>query len=264
MEKVKDDLGEELYQACIQNRRDTAEKLINERIDQAEGAKTMMPSVFYAAVTGDATDVVGLCLEQKVPVTDRVMVAVVCSSSFASYQAIIEAKAIDIDYFIPWYGDILGNAAKNNNLDWAKFCLEHGANPNCNLIDEYKSVLAVTAEEDHLAMAELLIQHGAWVKGSGAIVLAADAGHTDMVQLLLAKDADVNEVGLEDPQDPETSSETGSALHKAIANGHIDTALFLIREGADKDLKDGRGQTARDLAAQSQQIVLLQELDRNK
>ena len=46
-------------------------------------------------------------------------------------------------------------------------------------------------------MAELLIEYGAKVQGSGAIVMAAEEGKVEMVRSLLGKGADVDEIGIE-------------------------------------------------------------------
>ena len=47
---------------------------------------------------------------------------------------------LDVNYYIPWFGDILSNVGTKNDLEWAKFCLDHGANPNQNLVDEHKRI----------------------------------------------------------------------------------------------------------------------------
>lgn len=64
----------------------------------------------------------------------------------------------------------------------------------------------------------------------------------------------------EDPLDDRTLEDVATALHHAINNGHVDTALVLIDAGADLELKDAQGRTPRELAKQKQQTGVLSYL----
>jgi hypothetical protein len=76
-------------------------------------------------------------------------------------KLLIKIEAFDINYFIPWFGDILSNVAVKDDYEWTKLCLENGANPNLNLVDEHKSILAAVAENASVKIAALLIEHRA-------------------------------------------------------------------------------------------------------
>ncbi|KAH9993925.1 ankyrin repeat-containing domain protein [Xylariaceae sp. FL0662B] len=256
--QLKAQLGEEIFQACVENQRHTVENWVKKL--PGSDTMTVLPSPMAAAAPHDAADVIAFCIELGAVVTDPIMVAIASNGSFASYRVLIDAKAVDIDYFIPWHGDILGLAATSNCLDWARFCLERGANPNLNLVDGYKTILAATAENDHREMVELLLQHGAWLQGSGAIVLAAEAGQTEIVRFLLTRGAALDEIGVEDPEDEESKTELGSALHKAVSRGNVETALFLVDSGASLELEDAQGKTALALAEESYQTEILEQL----
>ncbi|MCK4782622.1 MAG: ankyrin repeat domain-containing protein, partial [Desulfobacteraceae bacterium] len=71
-----------------------------------------------------------------------------------------------------------------------------------------------------------------------ALHRAAISGHKDVVELLLAKGADI-EVG---------KFHVGTALHYATEKGHKEIVELLIANGADVNVKDGRGRTPIDLA----------------
>lgn len=187
--------------ACETNRTGDAQGLICKRPVDKSAYAPPLGAMMAAAVYYDTAGVVEFCLEQGGPeaVQDPVMTFVAQRSAWKSYRLVIERKAVDINYVIPWYGDVLGNAATHDNLTIARFCLQHGADPNRNKVEEYMSVVGATAELGHLEMVQLLLNHGAVLHGSGASVLAGEKGQKDMVKLLLAKGADINEMGVEDP-----------------------------------------------------------------
>jgi ankyrin repeat protein len=67
---------------------------------------------------------------------------------------------------------------------------------------------------------------------------AAARGHKEVVELLIAKGADVN-----------AKAENGVApLHVAAGAGHKEIAELLIAKGADVDTRTGSGETPLDLA----------------
>lgn len=147
-----------------------------------------------AAVYHDSSAIVAYCLSRKAKTIDPIMTFIAQLGAWKSYRLIIEAGAIEINYVVPWYGDILSTVATNNNLEMARFCLEHGADPNRNRVDEYKTVIAATAELGYVDMVALLLEYGAVLKGSGAIILAAEEGEVEMVRFLLKMGADVDEL----------------------------------------------------------------------
>ncbi|KAL8726819.1 MAG: hypothetical protein Q9181_005916 [Wetmoreana brouardii] len=191
---------------------------------------------------GDHAKPVRYCLENGAQVTDDMMKLVLLNRAKETYTLLLDSKAIDVDYYIPWFGDILGNVATDDDRKWTPLCLSRGADPNKNLIDEHKSLLAAVAELASVETAKLLVEEGgATVRGSGAIVMAAEEGKLDMVKFLLDHDADINEIGIEHPTDERYKEDMGSALHKAAEGGHEDVDRFLINNGAMLDIKDPLG-----------------------
>ena len=80
-----------------------------------------------------------------------------------------------------------------------------------------------------------------------ALMLAAENGHADSVNVLLNNKADVNKVDV-----------CGrSALFRAAANGHEDIVEVLIEKGADVKVKDKNGKTATHFAASAGQTDAL-------
>ncbi|KAJ7659436.1 ankyrin repeat-containing domain protein, partial [Mycena olivaceomarginata] len=92
------------------------------------------------------------------------------------------------------------------------------------------STLWVAAASDLLETARHLLKRGmSREEKSLSLQVAAQCGHISMVQLLIAKGADVNaRVGY-----------YGSALHIAVTLGHHDITRLLITEGADVNVQGG-------------------------
>ena len=255
--QLKTELGLELYTASKDGDLNTVTTLSS--LERWQGSPNGRPlsAIMAIAADHDRIDVFKYCLSEGGHVSDNVMLHILTSRAFKIYSMLLTTKSVDPDYAIPWHGDVLGNVAAKGDTKWTTLCLENGANPNLNKIDEFKSVLAAAAEAGHIDIAKLLLRNGAWLNGSGALVLASEAGQTEMVRFLLQEGADIDELGVEDETDERETEEMGSALHKAVANGRVDVTRLLVEKGAKIDLKDVQGRTALNLAQErgSREIV---------
>ncbi|KAF8417448.1 ankyrin repeat-containing domain protein [Tirmania nivea] len=110
--------------------------------------------------------------------------------------------------------------------------------------DAGQTALHFCASKSHLHSARYLLQHGATsrVKDSRMQQLplhrAAAVGSTPMIRLFLEDKSPVNA----------TDREGWTALHHAIAEGHGDAALGLLKAGADASKKTNDGELALQLA----------------
>jgi hypothetical protein len=179
------------------------------------------------ATDSNAADIVAYCLSNGATVLGAIILRPlnvhVGSNGFETYKVLIETKAVDINQYIPWFGDVLGIMTDANNIDWVKYCLEHGADPNKNLIEEFRNPLAAAASNGNTDMVQLLLDYGAALNGSGAIVVAAAAGYGHIVLLLLENGADI---------------------------GHEGLAVWLIDARAGMEIGDAQGRTPEVLALQ--------------
>ena len=111
----------------------------------------------------------------------------------------------------------------------------------------------LAAEGGHAEVISLLVAKGANVNqvieggpGEGAgmypIHLAAAGENAEVISLLLAKGANVNQVVEGGP------GEGASPLHVAALGGHVEVVTRLLQAGADKAMKDKSGKTALDIA----------------
>ncbi len=174
------------------------------------------------------------------------------------------------------------NAAKAGDMMQVKTLLETG-DVDVNVIDSFQtSPLMMAVDNRHLAVAEYLLQHGADIQldnkygytplmqavmrndpkmvnmllDKGAridqknfyteltpLMMAVDNGSLEMVELLIARKANLN---LQDERGR-------SALMHASAARQSKIAERLLRAGADSTLKDKQGRTADDFAQARQQ-----------
>ncbi len=246
--QIRADLGEELYHACSDGDLDAVREYVSHHLSLTSLYEPPLSAMMYTAAYNDHSTIVRYCLEISPVVTDSVMQIILINRAKETYKLLIGLKAVDVDHYISWFGNILSHVAPRNDFEWTRMCLELGSNPNLNLVDEHTTILAAVAERASVEMAQLLLEHGAWLKDSGAIVLAAEQGKLAMVKFLLEQGADIDEIGVEHPTDWRFTEEMGSALHKAVRNGHEEVVKLLLDYGANVNLKDMMGKTSMDLA----------------
>lgn len=250
-------MGDDLHDACVSGDLDAMTASLAQSKAADPSFSPPFSSIMYTAASKNRVNIMKYCLENGAAVTPDVMRMLLIARAKETYIYLLDCKAVDIDYYIPWWSSILSNVAVDDNMDWAQLCLERGADPNKYLVDDHKKTLASVAEFASVEMAALLIRHGAGVNGSGAIVMAAEEGKLDMVKLLLSHGADIDEVGIRNPTDPRFDDMMGSALHRAVHAGHEDVVRFLLDQGADVNLKDVKGRTPLALAEAKQNLGIM-------
>jgi ankyrin repeat protein len=235
------DLSDQLMTACADGRLTDVEASLQKLKESHPREDPDIQSMMMAASLHDRSNVVKFCLDAGATITEPVVKEVIRGHSFTTYKLLV-SSGLDINHGVPWYGDVLIVAVQSNNLPWATFCLENGADPNMHLVDDSKSALAAAAETSSQEMLALLLKHHALLENSGALVVAAEAGRFDNVKYLLDQGADIDEVGLECP-DSQEMEDMGSALHKATTGGHVEVVKLLLDRGAEMNLRDAQNRT---------------------
>ena len=260
-------MGDLLYDACQQGDLKAVELTIfQSRSSNPACYEPPFHSIMLAGTMHKRVNVVQYCLEHGIKVCDCIMRTILIGKIRNVFELLLNTNAIDVNHYIGWFGDILTNVSVTNDFEWATLCFSHGANPNANLFEEHMSTLAAVVGEASVGMAQLLIRHGALVRGSGAIVKAAEAGNVGMLILLLDEGADINEVGIEHPTDDRFREDMGTALHRAVVREHENVVVFLLAHGADITVKDPLGRTSLNLASnQDNDLIyrLIKERQRN-
>ena len=246
--KLKGGMGDLLYDACQKGDLEAVKRTIAQLKASNSAYQPPFSSILYASTSKDRANVVKYCLDHSTPITPEIMKIILINKTKDVYKLLLDTNAIDVNYYIPWFGDILSNAATHDDFKMIAICLSHDADPNANIVDEHMSILAAVAELASVEMARLLLKHGARLRGSGAIVKAAEAGKLEMVKVFLEEGADVNEVGIEHPTDPRYKEDMGTALHRAVIEGHEEIVRLLLAHGAVMSLEDPMGRTPLALA----------------
>jgi ankyrin repeat protein len=141
------------------------------------------------------------------------------------------------------YGrSVLARAASTGSVEGIELLLEAGADINDKAV-EVLPALHVAARLGHSGVVELLIARGADIEiknnGSTALHLAAQQGHTQVVSILLDSG-----VGIESRDHHDST-----ALDSAAYEGHIHVISLLLDRGADIESRDHYDSTALHKAA---------------
>ncbi len=120
--------------------------------------------------------------------------------------------------------DIL-DAAINGDLPKAEAALKAGANVNAKSSDDYEgegTALMAASARGHLEIVQWLIANNADVNASDkyghtALRMASEKGHLEIVKWLIANKADVN-----------ATSHGSTALMWASARGHLEIVRWLV------------------------------------
>lgn len=134
-------------------------------------------------------------------------------------------------------------AARHGDIEMATYLLEKGADIN---VKDWKgnSTLSLAAWEGKIEMAKFLINKGVDVDARNehnwnALMQAIHQGHQDLVEILIEKGSDVNAVDEEQGATPLIL-----AAHFCLER----IAKLLLENGADKTMKNKKGETAADTA----------------
>jgi len=146
-------------------------------------------------------------------------------------------------------------AVREGSMDVFKALLAHpGIRVDTPAING-NTALMMAAFKGNLPAAEALIAKGAAVNRPGwtALHYAAAAGDDAIAGLLLQRGARIDAVS------PRASG-SYTPLMMAAREGKEDTALFLLKQGANPKLKNGEGLTAAQIAARADHAALAKAL----
>lgn len=187
-----------------------------------------------------------------------------------------------LEYQWQGLGDVVCVALKAGNIDLLRYVLSIGADPGRSFSSvrlsyiflpvEFASYNSLCEPESEL---QVLIDHGALVKGTCALQLAAQFGKLDAVRILLQAGAEVDALPKTSikPEDlTGTEQVVGSdfhyiedtALHLAASGGMLEVVKLLLEHGADPEVLDAKGCTALMRAEKVGHTAVTELLERQK
>ncbi|KAB5578354.1 ankyrin repeat-containing domain protein [Coniochaeta sp. 2T2.1] len=216
------------------------------RVDMAPGAADVIGRSLCAAATNGHVLIVEYLLEQGAPITQDLIVAVCRADRVNIFEAMLR-HGWDIN---GWKAGIPPLRDALTSVPCTQWLLEHGADPNPTCKGDSKDLLTYAAVFESTSIVELLVNHGARVRGTLAIHAAAaatstltddctwepDPSRVEVLRILLDNGADVNEME-EDPKWRKNrrlrTCFTGTPLHHAVQYPSLDAVRFLLSRGAD-------------------------------
>lgn len=242
-------LGTNLYRACLQNDVTRVQQIAS------QSATVDWKMAFIAAAAAKAKYVADFSLNSHDgPPSDTAGHAVAYLMMAANEdrikvaQYLVEAGLINIDTYPEHCGTLLGFAVVQSRYDFAKYLLERGAKPGLSVaLNRYLRIITCAAELSDTAMIELLLEHGAVLKGSQALIFAVRKGKLENAKILIARGADLNEVK-EDRSLYPNPHKGATALHIAVEKGYLEVVDLLLQAGADVFIRDAEGKTPAEIA----------------
>ena len=249
-----------LQTACTTGDLPHAESLYNDLKAPNTSAQTptLTEMAALSAKNGHAS-ILSFCFSEGLKlnpelVNDPLVYAACDSGSVAIFRVLLD-NGMDVDQYLELGGSPLVSACRGGNVELAKFLLDSGADPNngyCN--GDYESLVwAITGSNASLDIVNLLLARGTVVKGTGALIAAAEHGNLGAVKLLLTHgertgDLDLEEVEEYGTYDHRKADDQGTALYKAAVEGHSEIVDILLEKGADARFRDAKGRSVADVA----------------
>ncbi|KAJ6781260.1 hypothetical protein PWT90_10245 [Aphanocladium album] len=222
--------------------------LLRTGLTGADPSEETVQSLLVAAVSDSQIDITEFLLAQypSVPLNEEVVRAAVNTGSMAIFGALLARDPACINMQFDMRGSPLIVACMGQqNLEYLKYLLEAGADPNQDPDAAAYPLALVAALYSEVAAVDLLLQHGARIEYSGALAAAAQRGNQTMLCYLLDRGARPQTDG------PATSPKT-PVLHVAVKAGHTEVARVLLEHGADLNEKDASGVSAIELVKNMQ------------
>ena len=185
---------------------------------------------------------------------DPLIQAACCSGSIETIRVLLD-NGMDVKNYLKLDASPLLSACYTGNIALARCLLEEGAEFNIGYSSGGSRALvwAIVGSNASLEMVELLLTRGTVIKGTGALIAAAENGNIGAVKLLLKHGEKTGDLALEETEewggyDDRKLNDQGPALYKAAANGYLAIVDLLLEKGADPTHGDRVGGYPADIA----------------
>lgn len=181
----------------------------------------------------------------------------------------------DVDPLVGIWGcghvaNVPGLAVLGSDVPLLDFLLKKGINPD-DAMTFGRPSMSHAVHSGKLEIVNMLLDHGATVKGSNALAIAQEADRFDVIKLLVDKgkmDINIAQHSNAYSYNPEDADEDGEIaanaspiLHLAIEMGQTELVRALLRDlNADPMVKDGKDRTALERAQEKGNQKMIQLL----
>lgn len=248
------DLSSELTTACSQGDLSLVKDLYKSLAENTDASSHFLLSqMALLATKSSQPDILSFCFSQGFKldpddVNDMLIYTVGGHGSIELWDVLL-SNGLDVNKYLESGGSPLVMACAAGNFKLAELLLDRNANPN----NGYHSggyqalVWAVSGPDPNRDIVELLIKRNTKVKGTGALVAAAEIGNIDAVQLLLEEP----DVHIDETEDYGTDEGGVTALYKAAAEGHDKIVDMLLEKGANRRFTDPTGKSVAVVAEEN-------------
>ena len=244
------DGGTPLHSAARSGNTETALELIRHGANKAIVSGSIGTPLHQAAGHGHVSTVKAMikagCPLDVVGSTEASVLHAAAISDNAEVISVVLSTGCDINATDREGGTPLHWAAKNGSTETALELLRHGAN-KAIVAGLVGTPLHLAVEHGHVSTVKAMIKAGCpvdVVASNGATVLhhaaIKDGGNAEVISVVLSTGCDINA----------TDSDGGTPLHIAAMNGNTETALELLRHGANKAIVAGLVGTPLHLAVE--------------
>lgn len=204
-------------------------------------------TLFREAASQSQLPVIEYLLVQfpSVPLNEDTIRTAIYTGSIPLFSALIERDPSIVRMQFDMRGTplIVACMAKKP-LDFLRFLLEAGADPNQDPDTTTFPLALVGAFYTDTGAVDLLLEHGAKLEGSEALSSATQLGNEVMIRYFLQRgakpDTDVSEGRA--PRDP--------PVHLAVKKARVGVLKILLDYGADVSVVDSKGKTLREVAVE--------------
>ena len=195
------------------------------------------------------------------------LIRAACTSGSVETVRVLLDNGMNVNKYLELDGSPLVLACYAGNITLARYLLDEGANPNIGYpCGDYEALTwAIVGSNASLEMVELLLARGTVIKGTGALIAAAEKGNIAAVELLLKHGERTGDLALEEIEewggyDDRKLDDQGPALYKAAANGYLAIVELLVEKGADLMHGDRVGRSPADIAEENKHWDIARKL----
>jgi len=163
-------------------------------------------------------------------------------------------------------GNAVHTAVRSYDTGLLTYLLDNGGDPGrtpeCTRYGDVFTPIEHAALVNNEEASRILVKYGVTFRATEVLVIATQFGLLGLVRCFIELGADINYIrGLEDPYWDTCSNPCTSPLHMAVKCGQVEIVRLFVAHGVDPELRDMSGMTARALASDAGNELILEILE---